>query len=248
MERFGDGGDPKHPWFAHIVRLPVDVYDGINMLHKYLGYCLHLTVLFLAVGCGQTRMIRPEQAGAIADGGKAAVSPESKSGGEVRDPAAGGEGMFAVEVVHVGGRPGHGAVVLLQEKGGERRIMPMVIGESEGNAISLRVSRQKSVRPLTHDLLESILREYGLKVVKLEIDDLKSGIFLGRLFLMDAKGDVSELDTRPSDGIALALGANAPIFMSLGVIESTGRSPSEWESESSSDDDEPEEGAIQEML
>jgi hypothetical protein len=143
----------------------------------------------------------------------------------------------AVDVIHVGEGPGRGAVVVLREKFGEHRLVPMVIGESEAGAISLRLLRQQAVRPLTHDLIESVLYAYGIRVAKLEIDDLKEGIFLGRLFLQDPEGVVTEIDTRPSDGVALALGAKAPIYMSIDVVESAGRTRSEWQEDTPTRED-----------
>lgn len=147
--------------------------------------------------------------------------------------------MVEMKVVHVGEGPGRGAVVVLREKLGEERLVPMVIGDFEAGAISLRLLRQQTVRPLTHNLLENILAEYGVRIVKLEIDALKDNIFLGRLFLQDREGKVTEIDTRPSDGIALALGAEAPIYMSIDVVKGAGRTRAEWEQDNPAPEDEP---------
>ncbi|MBW2277986.1 MAG: bifunctional nuclease family protein [Deltaproteobacteria bacterium] len=161
-------------------------------------------------------------------GGGSGESALAIAGGGVEDLAEPGEDMVEMKVLRVELRALGGALVLLQEKRGGGSVVPMVVGDTEGNAISLRLSRQKFTRPLTHDLLEAVLEEYRVKVVKLEIDDLKQGVFLGRLFLVDDAGRVVELDTRPSDGIALALGADAPIHMSERVVRNVGESPHDW--------------------
>jgi hypothetical protein len=113
-------------------------------------------------------------------------------------------------------------VVLLVERASRPRVVPMVIGDFEASAIALRIGRRKFDRPLTHDLIESILAAYDVRIAKLEIDALESGVFLGRLFLQDPSGRVTKLDTRPSDGIALAIGAEAPIFMSAEILDQAG--------------------------
>jgi bifunctional DNase/RNase len=136
--------------------------------------------------------------------------------------------MVELKVLRVELRALGGALVLLQEKRGSGKVVPMVVGDAEGNAISLRLGRQKFTRPLTHDLLETVLEEFGVRVIKLEIDDLQESVFLGRLFLVDRDGAVVRLDTRPSDGIALALGADAPIYISQSVVRSVGESPHDW--------------------
>ena len=160
------------------------------------------------------------------------------------DPSAPNSGMVEMKVVDVGEGPGPGAaVVLLQERHGEQRFVPMVIGDFEAGAISLRLLRQQTVRPLTHNLLEAILAEYDIRIIKLEIDALKDNIFLGRLYMQDGKGAGAEIDTRPSDGIALALGAEAPIFMSIDVVNSVGRTRNERQQDNTLLEDEPEDEA-----
>jgi len=131
-------------------------------------------------------------------------------------------GMVRVDVGDLLSQPMGGAVVLLVERSSRPRMVPMVIGEFEASAIALRIGRRKFDRPLTHDLLESILAAYDLRIAKLEIDALESGVFLGRLFLLDRSGRVTKIDSRPSDGIALAIGAEAPIFMAAEILDQAG--------------------------
>ena len=178
-----------------------------------------------ATGCGSAQSTRAAET-EIAKAEKAdSVRPSAGDDKNQKDAATPSKAMVEMEVVRMAERRAGGVILLLREKAGEKRMVPMVIGPNEGNAIFLRLARQKPGRPLTHDLLESVLREYRVRVLRLEIDDLQKGVFLGRLFLKDSKGNVKRLDTRPSDGIALALGADAPIFMSSEIIAANHQSP-----------------------
>jgi hypothetical protein len=131
-------------------------------------------------------------------------------------------GMVRVDVADLVPQPTGGAVVLLVERASKPRVVPMVIGDFEASAIAMRIGRRKFDRPLTHDLLESILAAYDIRIAKLEIDALESGVFLGRLFLQERNGRVTKIDSRPSDGIALAIGAEAPIFISAQILDQAG--------------------------
>jgi uncharacterized protein len=107
-------------------------------------------------------------------------------------------------------------------------LLPIFIGEAEGNAIRMRLNHQTAVRPMTHDLLETMIRTLGGKVLKIEIDDLKDNTYLGKIHL--AQGEkVMEIDARPSDSIALALGTGAPIFAARKVIDAAGVSKRQLE-------------------
>jgi len=176
------------------------------------------------VACGQAGPPAAENP----SGGGSGEPAVAIAGGGAADLAEPSSGMVEMKVLRVEQRAFGGALVLLQEKRGGGSVVPMVVGDTEGNAISLRLSRQKFTRPLTHDLLEAVLEQYRVSVVKLEIDDLKQGVFLGRLSLVDEAGRLVEIDTRPSDGIALALGADAPIYMAESVVHDVGESPHDW--------------------
>jgi len=175
---------------------------------------LLLGATLLAVGCGGAGTPEPEAVQIAADAGV--------------DPAAPGDDMVEVEAESVEPTVG-GIRLLLMERGGLERAVPMLIGESEGSAIQMRLSRQKYSRPLTHDLLESVIEELGARVVKLEIDDLREGVFLARIFVERADGELLSLDVRPSDGVALAVGCGAPIFIHEEVIaRATQDVPAQW--------------------
>lgn len=150
---------------------------------------------------------------------KPAVRPTSSP----NDPAP---GMVRVDVVGVVQDAAGGDAVLLLQRGGDR-LVPIWIGTNEAVAIQLRLSDQSFTRPLTHDLLEKIMADRGVRVARVEIDALRESTFLARLYLADANGRVSRVDARPSDSIALAVGAGAPIYMAQGVLDATGVSAPE---------------------
>ena len=95
------------------------------------------------------------------------------------------------------------------------------IGPSEAFVIDLRLNRRRFQRPLTHDLLDSIMRELGGKLIKIQVDDLKGNTFVGTVFVKHNK-KIIPIDARPSDSIALAIGNRAPIFVSQSVLDRAG--------------------------
>jgi uncharacterized protein len=117
-----------------------------------------------------------------------------------------------------------GNAVLLSSKAGSRLVLPVFVGPCEANAIQMRLDGQTAPRPLTHELLDNVVRTLGARVVKVEIDDLRSNTFLGRIYLSQG-GKTIQIDARPSDSIALALGAGAPIRVAKKVLEQAGLDP-----------------------
>ncbi len=111
------------------------------------------------------------------------------------------------------------AVVLKPEK--EEVLLPIWIGEAEAFSIRLRLERRRFERPLTHDLLDAVVRELGGKLVKIHVDDLKGNTFVGMIFIQQGKKMIS-VDSRPSDAIALAVGNRLPIYVSQKVIDRAG--------------------------
>jgi hypothetical protein len=115
---------------------------------------------------------------------------------------------------------GEGHAVLLVDESSDV-VVPIFIGPNEAMSIDLRHRKQRYQRPLTHDLLDSILHELGGSLVKVQIDDIKDNTFVGAVFVRTPTR-VVELDARPSDAIALALGNHVPIFVARRVIEQAG--------------------------
>jgi hypothetical protein len=109
------------------------------------------------------------------------------------------------------------AVILTDED--EKRYLPIWIGVPEATAIFIQLNDQAVPRPMTHDLLKSVIEALGAKVVKIVINDIDQSTFFARLFLdMGNGGEPIEVDSRPSDAIALALRVGAPIFVTEKVI------------------------------
>lgn len=131
-----------------------------------------------------------------------------------------------VEVFVAGVIPGEQGHTVVLTDAPRERFLPMAIGGTEALSIHLRLERRAFERPLTHDLLEQVLRELGGRVVMVHVHDLKGGTFHGTLFL-EAKGKMLAFDARPSDAIALALGNDVPIFVAKRVLEEAGIRPSD---------------------
>lgn len=92
------------------------------------------------------------------------------------------------------------------------RTLTMMIGRDMAQVISARVRGVETPRPLTHDLTQEILRSLGGQVAEVEIRDLQDGTYFATLRLQQGE-QLSELDARPSDAVALAFGADAPIYV-----------------------------------
>ena len=109
-------------------------------------------------------------------------------------------------------------LIVLKEKNGDR-VLPIVIGVYEADAIRLKINRVELPRPLTHDLLRNMVGELGAELEMVIIHKLRRGTFFAKLMLKTADGESKEVDSRPSDAIALALRAEAPIFAEENLLE-----------------------------
>jgi len=124
--------------------------------------------------------------------------------------------------MEVGGEQG---VVILKDIDG-RRVLPIWIGMLEATSIAMEMEGIKPARPLTHDLIKSMLDTLKAEVCMVIIHDLKDSTFFGQVVLK-SQGDTIEIDSRPSDAIALALRTNAPIFVSEQVMNDAGLAANE---------------------
>jgi hypothetical protein len=115
-----------------------------------------------------------------------------------------------------------GGEAVLVADAGERRAVPIFIGGSEALAIELRLEGKKFRRPLTHDLLADTIRELGGRAVQVQVDDLIGDTYYGTAVLERADGSTFRMDARPSDCIALALGARVPIYVKKHVLDTEG--------------------------
>ena len=112
----------------------------------------------------------------------------------------------------------HDQLIVLKEKNGNR-ILPIVIGLAEASAIKLKISGFKPPRPLTHDLLHNAIENLNASIVKIIIDKLEESAFHAKIVLKTADGQEKVIDARPSDSIALAVRAHAPIFVEDDIIK-----------------------------
>ena len=102
-------------------------------------------------------------------------------------------------------------VVTLEEVGGQR-LIPIWIGVNEGNAIGLKLQGEQLPRPMTHDLMSDILQNLGVKVDRIVVTDLREGTYYASIFI-SAGTRHFEIDSRPSDAMALAVRTSTPIFV-----------------------------------
>ncbi len=111
-------------------------------------------------------------------------------------------------------------VVVLKEKGSER-YLPIWIGNNEADAIVIQLQNVPVPRPQTHDLLKSVIQQLGGRVSRIVVNDLAEDVFYARINV-DVDGRHVEIDSRPSDAIALAVRVQAPIFAEEAVLDKAG--------------------------
>ena len=108
-------------------------------------------------------------------------------------------------------------VIVLKERGGNR-FLPIIIGISEVTAIKMKISGIQPPRPLTHDLLRDTIIQLGATLQRIVITKLEFNTFFAKLIIQTKEGALHEVDARPSDSIAIALRAEAPIFVAEDVL------------------------------
>jgi bifunctional DNase/RNase len=110
-----------------------------------------------------------------------------------------------------------GAPIVLLQDINTKDVLPILVAPLEASLIAIELEGKKPIRPLTHDLLLNIIRELSYEVESVVVDDLKNNIFYAKINLVS--GDTKlQIDSRPSDSIALALRAKAPIFVKKKVF------------------------------
>ncbi len=109
-------------------------------------------------------------------------------------------------------------IIVLREVEGQR-VLPIWVGVFEANAIALQVENVQTPRPMTHDLLRSVITELGGQLDRIVVCQLKENTFYALLHVQSARG-AHTIDARPSDAIALALRFGSRIFVEDGVIQS----------------------------
>ena len=110
-------------------------------------------------------------------------------------------------------------VVLLKEREGER-VLPIWIGPNEAGVIALELSGMTYKRPLTHDLLKSVLHGFNAQLQKVVVSGIEENTFFAKFYIQASEREIIEIDARPSDSIAMAVKMKAPIFISEEVEDS----------------------------
>lgn len=108
--------------------------------------------------------------------------------------------------------------------------LPIWIGLLEATAIATELEQVQFSRPMTHDLIKNLMAHLGVKVEKVEVCDLKDNTFYAWIYL-NVNGKQTRIDSRPSDALAIALRANAKIYVDEKVIEKSGRLETEGKAE-----------------
>jgi len=121
--------------------------------------------------------------------------------------------IYGVSFDLVGKQP----IVLLKTAEGNK-FLPIWIGHPEAAAILMKLQSQAPPRPMTHDLLSDMLEQLGASIVRITVTELRENTFYAQITLQQDGGEI-EIDSRPSDAIALAIRAEAPIFAADRVIE-----------------------------
>ncbi len=115
-------------------------------------------------------------------------------------------------------------VVILKEKDADR-YLPIWIGQFEADAIAVKLQEVKVPRPLTHDLLGNVIDAMGATVKRVVVSDLQNDTFYAKIILESGdhtNGHSKEVDSRPSDALALAVRTNVPIFVDEDVLSKAG--------------------------
>lgn len=110
--------------------------------------------------------------------------------------------------------------LVLTESGGERSL-PIIIGGFEAQAIAIELEKMTPTRPLTHDLFKSFAVSFGIKIKEVVIYNLNEGIFYAKL-ICEREGQISEIDARTSDAIALGIRFKCPIYTFENILASAG--------------------------
>jgi uncharacterized protein len=120
--------------------------------------------------------------------------------------------------------PGRDPVMLLQEKAGEHRVVPIFIGRAEADSIDVAVRGEMAPRPLTHDLMTNVIGELGGVLGQVVITGLIDHVFHAELVIV--LGEVSHrVSARASDAVSLALRSSTPMFMDEAVLAEAGQAP-----------------------
>lgn len=139
--------------------------------------------------------------------------------------------MIKLDIVSVGILEGTDSVILVLRAPELARLLPMEIGLLEARAITFEVEKVTTPRPLTHQLMANMIQSLGARVARAVIREFRDHTYYADLVLVQRGGQEVAIDARPSDAIALALRAEAPIFAAPAVLDENGLLEGEDEEE-----------------
>ena len=142
--------------------------------------------------------------------------------------------MISVELIGIQVDPISGAATLvLREHDAPNRLLPIIVGQADASSIAIAASGTRLPRPMTHDLMASVVDALDGHLDSVEVTEVHDGAFFANLTLSGPAGQ-RRIDTRPSDAIALAVRLQAPLFVSEAVLDIAGALP---DVDETSDDD-----------
>ncbi len=135
--------------------------------------------------------------------------------------------MISVELIGIQVDPISGAAALvLREHDAPNRLLPIIVGQADASSIAIAASGTRLPRPMTHDLMATMVDALDGHLDAVEVTELTDGAFLANLTLSGPAGQ-RRIDTRPSDAIALAVRLQAPLFVSEAVLDEAGAVPAD---------------------
>lgn len=126
--------------------------------------------------------------------------------------------------------PTNAPIVLVRERGGDRRLLPIFIGAPEATAIAFALEDVSTPRPMTHDLMKDVFEDLDVRLEQVVVTALKDATFYAELHL-SAGGRQHQVSSRPSDAIALAVRTGSPIFAAEAVLDEAGYTLTEEDEE-----------------
>lgn len=133
--------------------------------------------------------------------------------------------MISVELIGIQVDPLSGAAALvLREHDAPNRLLPIIVGQADASSVAIAASGARLPRPMTHDLMATLVESLDGHLDAVEVTELAEGTFLANLTISGPAGE-HRIDTRPSDAIALAVRLRAPLFVSEAVLDEAGAIP-----------------------
>ncbi len=126
--------------------------------------------------------------------------------------------MLEMKVMGIAIDTASGSPIIVLNDKENRKALPIWIGSAEASAIIRKIENIKVLRPMTHDLIIDIIQKTGYVVNRIEINDVEKETYFSTIYLVNENNEEIAIDSRPSDAIAVAIRADAPIYVSAKVL------------------------------